>query len=163
MSGNASNKPGKRFESRFRASLKEFGTPMRLFDGSKAYNVSTLADYVFFRDGKPFFFECKAEKLDSRMSSRAFSIEHRLGTQMTRMREFRKEQPGIPTLVALQFYCEPLRLHEAVFVFDSEELRAKVAEGLKTINQRSAKTLGVQCPKAKGGLYDLTEVFERWG
>lgn len=162
MSGNASNGPGKRFEHRWRASLANFGTPVRLFDGARAYNVYTLADFLFFRDGKPYFFECKAQRLSSPMDKKAVGIESRLCGQLMRMHGFKAEQPEVPTLVAVQFYCEPLREFEAVYVLDSEEIREAAKRGLKSISRPVAKEMGVECPKIAGGTYDLAEVFRRW-
>lgn len=162
MSGSASNSPGKRFESRFRDSLSRFGTPVRLFDGGRFYNVYTLADYLFFRDGVPYFFECKATRQRNPYTSESIGIESRLAGQLKRMREFRAEQPEVRTFFALQFYCEPLREFESVYVLDSEDIRAASLDGLKSINRQKAARLGVECPKV-GGRYDLTEVFERWG
>ncbi|MEG0790964.1 MAG: hypothetical protein RSG23_04995 [Gordonibacter sp.] len=148
---------GKRFEGKIRKSLELKGYVQRIQDkmfmGQNGFPLSRQSEGDFWHftgDGHGFLIECKATKLKS------FPFDKLRPEQERELLRFDDVADNFHGVVALNFYAENLRERNRCFVLAIQDYMAyKDTCGRASMPLDAAEGLGIECPRIKGGLWDV--------
>lgn len=155
MAGNASNKPGKRFERKVANSLHSLrGASMRVEDGGRYSRNRQLCDFLYWPDeGGTIAIECKAVKGTRLPLSRLGAGEP--GSQFERLLGFIANDRK--AILAVNYYGEDYRHEDRCYLVPVILLLGIEGRSLK---EDEAAALGYRCPK-EGDKYDMS-ILEGW-
>ena len=147
--GRAVN-PGKRFERKFRESLRLLpGWHMRILDGGDRLHETMPADFWYFpKSGGALMVECKAVKGKSLPASRV--------TQLDELVRFSRNSGTCRAVIAANFYGEDVRMDNRCLLMDAETFAAILDGKRKSVPIRAFEDLGIEAPKIKGNIWDLS-------
>lgn len=142
--------PGKRFERKFRESLGLLpGWHMRIIDGGDRLHETMPADFWYFpKGGGAVMVECKAVRGKSLPASRV--------TQLDELVRFSRNSGTCRAIVAANFYGEDVRKDNRCLLMDAETFAAILGGRRKSVPLRAFEALGVEAPKIKGNIWDLS-------
>jgi hypothetical protein len=142
--------PGKRFERKFRESLGLLpGWHMRIIDGGDRLHETMPADFWYFpKGGGAVMVECKAVRGKSLPASRV--------TQLDELVRFSRNSGTCRAIVAANFYGEDVRKDNRCLLMEAETFAALLGGKRKSVPLRAFEALGVEAPKIKGNIWDLS-------
>lgn len=149
--------PGKRFERAFKASLDSAGYALRINDkcylsqGGRLLSEPSEGDFWFFSpEGRAFLVECKA------CGVRSFPFSNLRPEQEAALLRFDSVSERTHGVVALNFYGERIRGKNALYLVGiADYLAFKASAGRKSLPEAAAAEIGITCPRAKGGMWDV--------
>lgn len=160
MSGNASNKPGKRFESIFRRSLAEFaerggGNYIRFFDGGRWGYEQQPADFLSVWNENTFLWECKAHHMWRDGSERRWSFTA-MQNQAPRLMEWERSAEHVKSIVVVNLYGDgrdecfaiPIRILWGL-------LRGETPHDKRSLSHEEFGRFGIQLKRSPEGNWDV--------
>lgn len=147
--------PGKRFEAKFKDSLDRKGYALRIQDkvfmgqDGRLLSKEGEGDFWFFsKTGDVFLIECKATGVPR------FPFDKL--TQEQSLKDFDQVAHNTHSLVALNFYEGNGRTVSRCFLIPiGDYAEYKRTCGRKSMPLSAAAEVGTECPRIKGGIWDL--------
>lgn len=148
----AKENPGKRFERKFRESLRLLpGYSMRIVDGGDRLKERMPADFWYFpTSGGACMIECKAVR------GRSLPIDR--VTQLDGLTRFERTSPDCHALVAVNFYGSDIRNDNRCLLMRASTFAALCGGKRRSVPLAAFSTLGCEAPRIRGNIWDLTEL-----
>ena len=167
MSGNESNKPGKRFEAKFKRTLETFaenagGEALRLCDGGRWGFEQQPADFISVYEGKTFLWECKAHHAWRGDKFTRWPLD-RIQAQAPRLMKWERSSWNVSSFVAVNLYGDDINTQNECYVIPITRIHDLLCDRtdhhLRSLGLEDFERYGFRLKPAKGNVWNIASVY----